>query len=60
MLTPCYDGDEPVSVLAASAVDRGGFTVRAADDRNPRQRFFWEVKAVRADVAQLDAEQSAQ
>ena len=59
MLTPCCDGDEPVSVLAASAIDRGRFTVRAADDRNPRQRFFWEVKAVRADVAQLNVVQSA-
>ena len=57
MLTPCCEGDEPVSVLAASHITRGGFTVQAADDRNPQQEFYWEVKAVRADVAPLDAEQ---
>ncbi len=57
MLTPCCEGDEPVSVLAASEIVDGGFTVRAADDRNPRQKFYWEVKAVRADVELLDAEQ---
>lgn len=57
MLTPCCEGDEPVSVLATSGITGGGFTVRAADDRNPRQMFYWEVKAVRADVAPLDAEQ---
>jgi len=57
MLTPCCEGDEPVSVLAASGITGGGFTVRAADERNPRQRFYWEVKAVRADVEPLDVEQ---
>jgi len=34
----------------------GRFTVRAADGTNPRQRFHWEVKAVRADVERLVAE----
>lgn len=57
MLTPCCEGDEPVSMLAASSIVDGGFTVRSADDRNPRQAFYWEVKAVRADVARLDVEQ---
>jgi hypothetical protein len=57
MLTPCYEEDEPVSVLAASGITGGGFTVRAADNRNPRQKFYWEVKAVRADVKPLDSVQ---
>jgi hypothetical protein len=57
MLTPCCEEDEPVSVLAASQITGGGFTVQAADDRNPQQKFYWEVKAVRADVAPLAVEQ---
>jgi hypothetical protein len=47
---------DPISVLAAGPVTDGGFDVRAADDRNPGQRFCWEVKAVRADVEQLRVE----
>jgi hypothetical protein len=58
MLTPCCEDDEPVvSMLAASGIVDGRFTVRAADDRNQRQRFYWEVKAIRADVERLEAEQ---
>jgi len=56
MLTAVCDDDEPVAVLAASLVRDGRFTVRAADGTNPRQRFHWEVKAVRADVERLVAE----
>jgi hypothetical protein len=56
MLTPICDADEPVTPLAATPVVDGCFTVRAADDRNPRQRFCWEVKAVRADVDRLTVE----
>ncbi|MGW2724052.1 hypothetical protein [Streptomyces sp. NPDC001492] len=56
MLTPVCDGDGPISVLAASPVRGGRFTVRAADDRNAAQRFCWEVKAVRADVELLAVE----
>ncbi|MCX5328341.1 hypothetical protein [Streptomyces sp. NBC_00140] len=56
MLTPVCDDDAPISVLAASPVRGGRFTVRAADDRNPAQRFCWEVKAVRADVELLAVE----
>jgi hypothetical protein len=57
MLTPCCEADEPVSMLAASEIVDGAFTVRAADDRNPQQKFYWEVKAVRADVERLEIEQ---
>ncbi|WP_410791018.1 hypothetical protein [Kribbella sp. C-35] len=53
MLTALCDDDEAVAVLAASPVRRGRFTVRAADGRNPSQRFWWEVKGVRADVEPL-------
>ncbi|MER7251324.1 hypothetical protein [Kribbella sp. NPDC000426] len=56
MLTAVCDEDEQVAVLAASPVRRGRFTVRAADGRNPSQRFCWEVKAVRADVEPLAVE----
>ena len=56
MLTAVCDDDEPVAVLAASPLRHGRFTVRAADGTNPRQRFHWEVKAVRADVDRLVVE----
>lgn len=55
-LTPVSDADEPITVLAAGTVADGGFDVRAADGRNPSQRFCWEVKAVRADLAILQVE----
>jgi hypothetical protein len=56
MLTASCDGEEPVSVLAASPVTDGRFVVRAADGRNPSQRFCWEVKALRADVGTFAVE----
>jgi hypothetical protein len=56
LLTAVCDDDEPVAVLAASPLRDGRFTVRAADGTNPRQRFHWEVKAVRADVERLVVE----
>jgi hypothetical protein len=58
LLTAICEADEPISVLAASTVVDGGFDVCAADDRNPSQRFCWEVKAVRADVAALEVERA--
>jgi len=60
MLTAVCDEGEPVAVLAASPVRGGRFTVRAADGSNPRQRFHWEVKAVRADVDRLVVEPTKQ
>jgi hypothetical protein len=57
ILTPCCEESEPISVLAASGIVNGAFNVRAADDRNPQQPFYWEVKAVRADVEPLETEE---
>ncbi len=55
-LTPLADGEGPVSALAASPVRNGAFSVRSIDDANPRQRFYWEVTAVRSDVEPLAVE----
>jgi hypothetical protein len=38
-------------MLAASRVVEGAFNVRSSI---PSQKFYWEVKAVRADVAPLE------
>ena len=57
VLTSCCEENEPISVLAASGIVDGAFDVRAADDRNPEQLFYWEVKAVRADVEPLETEE---
>ena len=56
-LTACCEDDEPISVLAASRIVDGAFTVRSADDSNSRQRFYWEVKAIRADIEPLKTEE---
>ena len=56
-VTPRFAGrDEPLSALAASAVEGGAFTVRALDAANPSQAFYWEVKGVRADQPPLVVE----
>lgn len=59
LLTPICDGDDPLSPLAATPVRDGRFGVRMIGTDNPSQRFFWEVKAVRADVPRLVAERPA-
>ncbi|MEK7104402.1 MAG: hypothetical protein AAB842_03325, partial [Patescibacteria group bacterium] len=56
LLTPKFENSEPVSNLAASAVENGKFNIRAIDQNNPSQKFYWEVKAVRADIAPLEVE----
>jgi hypothetical protein len=57
LAVPVFDAeDEVVSALAVSHVASGTFTVRALDQNNPGQPFFWEVKAVRADVDPLQVE----
>ena len=56
LVTPRFTADEPVSALAASSVQDGAFNVKAIDDKNPAQAFYWEVKAVRADVPPLKVE----
>lgn len=56
-LTPIWEGPgRAISMLAAAPVVEGRFTVHAADRQNPSQRFYWEVKGVRADVAPLEVE----
>ncbi|GGV36695.1 hypothetical protein GCM10010182_71090 [Actinomadura cremea] len=55
-LTPRFDGDEPLSPLAASAVADGRFAVRTVDGEPAGHGFYWEVKAVRADLPELAAE----
>jgi len=59
LITAKFEGDELISNLAASAVTKGSFFVRAVDDKNPNQKFYWEVKAVRADVPLLVVEKKA-
>jgi len=56
LLTPMCADDAPVSQLAASEVQDGQFTVRKASKGNASQEFYWEVKAVRADVELLTVE----
>ncbi|MBI4174649.1 MAG: tail fiber domain-containing protein, partial [Candidatus Aenigmarchaeota archaeon] len=56
LLTPKFDNNESISTIAASSVNNGTFRVRAIDSNNPQQKFFWEVKAVRADVPALMVE----
>jgi hypothetical protein len=55
-ITPRLVDAEGTSALAASSVVEGRFLVRAIDGRNPSQRFYWEVKAVRADIELIDVE----
>jgi hypothetical protein len=45
-----------VAALAVTEVRDGKFTVVAVDGSTEGQWFYWEVKAVRKDVASLDAE----
>src|SRR6266853_507010 len=54
LVTPISEDGEPVSLLAVSAIKKGAFTVISADQKNASQRFYWEVKAVREDVAELN------
>jgi hypothetical protein len=56
LVTPKLSDGEDTSALAASGVADGRFVVRSIDRRNFMQRFFWEVKGVRADVDPLEVE----
>jgi hypothetical protein len=58
LLTPKFEGDAEVSMLAASEIKGGAFTVKTVDRRNPAQGFYWEVKAVRADIEELTVERT--
>ncbi|MDZ5443111.1 hypothetical protein U2F26_10260 [Micromonospora sp. 4G57] len=55
-LTPVFDDDEPVSALAAGRVRDGAFRVRTVDGSPASHAFYWEVKAVRADLEPLAVE----
>ncbi|HEU5218313.1 MAG TPA: hypothetical protein VFU23_06630 [Gemmatimonadales bacterium] len=55
-VTPKLEKGAETSALAAGAVEGGRFMVRAIDRRNPSQRFYWEVKAVRADLDPIAVE----
>jgi hypothetical protein len=55
-LTPKVGPGGEVPVLGATAVADGRFTVRAPDHPHPDQGFFWEIKAVRADIEALAVE----
>jgi hypothetical protein len=55
-LTPVFEGDAPVSALAASRVVDGSFDVRTIDGSAASQSFFWSVQAVRADVDELEVQ----
>jgi hypothetical protein len=55
-LTPKLTEGEETSALAAGAVANGRFIVRGIDPRNRKQRFFWEVTAVRADIDPIEVE----
>jgi hypothetical protein len=58
LLTPKFDEKATVSMLAASEVKDGKFTVSGIDKKNLSQKFYWEVKAVRADVETLEVEET--
>jgi hypothetical protein len=53
-LTP-VDGWSPLYVV--TGIQAGKFVVRTTAQGDPVQRFYWEVKAIRADVAAVAAEQ---
>ncbi|MFG3684873.1 hypothetical protein [Micromonospora sp. NPDC047740] len=55
-LTPVFEDDEPVSPLAAGRVRGGRFRVRTVDGSPATHAFYWEVKAVRADLEPLAVE----
>jgi len=60
LLTPKFeDENEAISQLAASSIENGKFIVRAIENNNPSQKFYWEVKAVRGDLPSLEVEQPA-
>ena len=50
----CLDGYSPLYV--DGPVKDAKFVVRTVDIGNPLQRFYWELKAVRADIPLLKAE----
>jgi hypothetical protein len=56
LLTPKFEENFEISMLAASEVRDGKFTVKMIDNNNSSQKFYWEVKAIRSDVEILEVE----
>jgi hypothetical protein len=56
LVTPKLSEQGETSALAAGGVVDGKFLVRAIDGRNRNQRFYWEVKGVRADIDPIHVE----
>ncbi|MDW5549453.1 hypothetical protein [Methanosarcina sp.] len=56
LLTPKFEENFGISMLAASEVRDGKFTVKMIDNNNSSQKFYWEVKAIRSDVEILEVE----
>jgi hypothetical protein len=55
-ITPVSSDGEPAVALSTSPVVEGRFFVRTLDGALLDQRFYWEVKAIRADLDILDVE----
>jgi len=55
-ITAKWEKREPVSGLAAGAISDGKFIVKSIDNKNTGQKFYWEVKAIRSDIEQLEVE----
>ncbi len=55
-ITPRLEGAAAFAALGATPIEDGKFTVRVAEGGPQGQRFYWEVKAVRADQPILEAE----
>lgn len=56
LVTPRLGAGGEFTPLAASAVEDGRFRVAAAPGGDPAQAFFWEVKAIRGDLDELEVE----
>ncbi len=58
LLTPIHENNSSLSALSASHVTEGKFTVKMIGDSNPSQKFYWEVKAIRSDMPDLEVEKN--
>lgn len=56
LLTPIHEQGSSATSLSASHVKEGKFTVKTIGNCNPSQKFYWEVKAIRADMPELEVE----
>lgn len=56
LLTPKFEINESTSAIACSEIVDGRFNVKMIDEKNASQKFYWEVKALRADIPLLEVE----